>query len=212
MVVVWPQGSFGAILVVRLYDTPFGFMHITPPLHRRWPKRAAELDEWAVKHRHLDIADLLSSGYTSMEAWFKWPSPWPVPLQRGVVQRLVSTYDLWREQLHGLDESVYLGIWLFDIGLMESQLVAAVGDRAKSYADMHVHGEPAAPPSLYDTADCSLTRFAWTQQFIEAHDPITGPEAADRERVVRCARSVVGQGSDRQVITRTRIWRARLAV
>ena len=119
-----------------------------------------ELDRWVDGHATLDIAEL-SSGYASAGFWADWTQPLALVTKRRVVAALVGVHDAWAEQLRSFPEPHYLGLWLFEPMLVESQVVAAVGPRAAEYAARHT-APLSAPPSAYDGQPLPLARFEWT--------------------------------------------------
>lgn len=142
---------------------------MAPDIDPAWSRRLRELDRWADKHATIDLKDL-DSGYHSAEIWFRWPQPWPVEVRRQVVQRLIEVHDRWAVQLQALKEPSYLGVWLFEPALTESQLVAAVGDRAIDYAARHDPALRVAPPGLYQCQPVDLSRFEWTRHAWQEQD------------------------------------------
>lgn len=131
---------------------------------RGWRRRLRALDRWADDHAALDVDALHASGYHSAEIWFEhWPRPWPPSIRRRMVHHLARIHDAWLPPLQQLGEPFYLGIWLFEPDLAESQVVAAVGERAAEYAALHADAPGSAPPALYD-GPADLRRFAWTRR------------------------------------------------
>lgn len=148
-----------------------------------------ELDHWAAERAALDLRHL-GSGYHSAEIWFeRWPWPFPVPVRRRMVQHLVDIHDHWLTRLSRLEEPFYLGIWLFEPGVAESQVVAAVDWRADEYRARHDPAQHSAPPPLYQGHPYDLGRFAWTRRRWVRREWLSSFAGEDRPWALRHARS-----------------------
>lgn len=170
-----------------------------------------ELDRWAADHAALDIDDLRSSGYHSAEIWFeRWPRPFPMAVRRRMVQHLVQIHDRWFPALRRLGEPFYLGIWLFEPGLTESQVVAAVGERGAEYRARHDPAERSSPPALYDGFPENLDRFEWTRHTWVERDRLSLYSEGDWPELLHRARSVQRTEGDVEVTFSHDNWRAML--
>lgn len=129
---------------------------------RGWRRRIRALDRWAAAEAARVPDPAGHGGYDSAEVWFDWPQPVPTLAARAVVRSLVRIHDAWSAWLPPSGDA-YLGLWIFHPGLMESQVVAAVGDRARDYAARHAEANRSAPPALYHLHPHDLQRFEWTR-------------------------------------------------
>lgn len=130
---------------------------------RGWRRRMRALDRWAVREVPLE-PEHLDGGYHSAEVWLEhWPQPVPLAVRRRLVRHLVDVHDRWRERLDVIAPDAYLGIWLFEPALNESQVVAAVGARADEYRARHDAALRATPPAPYHGHPVDLARFRWTR-------------------------------------------------
>ena len=164
-----------------------------------------ELDRWAEENAALDL-EQLRSGYHSAEIWFeRWPRPWPAPVWREVVRRLVQVHDLWAARLASLGEPHYLGIWIFQPGLIESQVVAAVGERADAYRARH-GSEHTAPPSLWDGVD----HLEWTRSRWVRRELLSEFAPADQPAMLRAAQRTGPMDGDTALFFDHDDWYARL--
>lgn len=170
-----------------------------PPKQRGWRRRLRELERWAAAHRHLDVEALDPAGtdYASAEVWFtRWPRPFPPTVRRHVVRHLVAIHDAWWPALQRTGRPFYLGLWLFEPDLGESQVVAAFGVRAAEYAARH------APPSAGSTPPAHLAdaearaRLVWTRHPWTTEEPLADYPRRDWPAILRAATARKGSGAE----------------
>jgi hypothetical protein len=168
-----------------------------------------ELDRWASEHAAVDLDDLYSSGYQSAEIWFaRWPRPFPTRVRRRMVEHLIRIHDQWLPQLQRLQEPFYLGVWLFEPGLTESQVVAAVGERGADYRARHHPEERSSPPGLYAGYPEDLGRFEWTRHIRVERDWLSLYAESDWPNLLQRARRVERIDGDVAVTLEYCEWRA----
>lgn len=168
-------------------------------------ERRAEAEGAPLEAHHL------LSGYHSAELRLeRWPQPFPIAVRRRLVRHLVDVHDRWHARLPGLEGDVYLGIWLFEPGFEESQVVAAVGKRAAEYRARHDPANRAAPPALYHGHPYDLARFQWTRTVWHSRDRLSSFHRSDWPALLRRASAVQRTDDDVEVTFRHEDWLATL--
>lgn len=161
------------------------------PLQQPDPKEDGpflhQLDQWSAAHRSVDL-NSVQGGYHSAELWFEEEPPaLSLTRRREAVRRLVEIHDRWLDHCAEIESDRYLGIWIFEPYLSESQVVFGVGERALFYQTRHASGAAVSPPPDYHTHPCDLARFDWMRH--EWTADIGGAEAMpddDGRRALWC--------------------------
>lgn len=120
---------------------------------RGWKRQSRKIDALINTHLNLNKLHLEKYGYDNVELWL---APWsnltkrypPLWLQRKYLSGIFRIYEEWDNQLKAIYDSYYLKIWLFYPRFMNTQIVAAIGDKINYYnALFSEHSEKAIPES-----------------------------------------------------------------
>ena len=132
---------------------------------RGWKRKIRKLEQW--KQNHLQLS-LNRYGYEYVKIWL---DPWyrlqkrnpPVWFRRLIVAALIEIYDSWREHLVSLGEPFYLKIWFYKPNFIQSQIVAATGERIKYYEKLFVPDTVSRkfPFEKYAHDSYDLSAFDW---------------------------------------------------
>jgi len=132
---------------------------------RGWKRQIKKLEQW--KQNHLQLS-LNRYGYEYLKIWL---DPWyrlqkrnpPIWFCRLIVAALTEIYDSWHKQLVSLDKPFYLKIWFFEPYFIQSQIVAATGERIKYYENLFVSDieNKKFPFEKYAHGNYDLTAFDW---------------------------------------------------
>ncbi|MFL6209817.1 MAG: hypothetical protein ACJ74W_13255 [Pyrinomonadaceae bacterium] len=107
---------------------------------RGWKRQIRKLTKW--KQQNLNL-ELNRYDYDYVKIWL---DPWyrlekrnpPIWFRRLIVAALLGIYESWHKQLRARGDKFYLKVWLFDPHFMDSQVVAAVGERIHYYEELFV--------------------------------------------------------------------------
>jgi hypothetical protein len=132
---------------------------------RGWKRQIRKLEQW--KQNHLQLS-LNRYGYEYVKIWL---DPWyrlqkrnpPIWFRRLIVAALIEIYAAWHKQLVSSGEPFYLKIWFFEPHFIQSQVVAATGERVEYYENLFVPDTESKkfPFVKYAHADYDLTAFDW---------------------------------------------------
>jgi hypothetical protein len=80
-----------------------------------------------------------------------------------IVAAIIEIYDSWHKQLVSLDEPFYLKIWFFEPYFIQSQIVAATGERIEYYENLFVSDieNKKFPFEKYVHDNYDLAAFDW---------------------------------------------------
>lgn len=132
---------------------------------RGWKRQIKKLEQW--KQNNLQLS-LNRYDYNYVKIWL---DPWyrlqkrnpPVWFRRLIVSVLIEIYDTWHKKLVSMNEPFYLKIWFFEPHFIQSQIVAAVGERIDYYEKLFVLDteNKRFPFERYAGDDYDLTAFDW---------------------------------------------------
>jgi hypothetical protein len=179
---------------------------------RGWRRRLEQFDVWARGEASKEIAPPNSVDYESAEFWFgHWHQPFPLFAKRRIVQHLVDIHDAWHAQRSRFDSSgLYLGIWLFEPVLLESQVVLAGEVRGADYLERHDPSKRSPPPSQYQGRPYDLSRFEWTHHVWRDREPLSELAGYSREAALRDAVKVETVDGETYVTFERHSWYAML--
>lgn len=135
---------------------------------RGWKRHIGKLERW--KQTQLPLSLKLLNAY-QCEYVKIWLDPWyrlekrnpPVWFRRLILAALIEIYDAWHEQLRTLDQSFYLKIWFYEPHFINSQVVAAIGERISYYENIFTpdDSEKRFPYAQYGLGNPQLNAFVW---------------------------------------------------
>ena len=153
---------------------------------RGWKRQIKKLEQWKQKHLNLTIDSVYRYEYVKI-----WLDPWyrlqkrnpPFWFRRLIVAALIEIYDSWNKQLVSLNEPFYLKIWFFEPHFIQSQVVAATGERIGYYEKLFVADTESKkfPFEKYAHGSYDLTVFDWQLRvdedfYFEQADEFTAEE------------------------------------
>jgi hypothetical protein len=132
-------------------------------------RRAKQLQQWKERHINALNPNVLYNFPPGQEYYYAQVSIWPWKLnppmwyRRLMLESMIEVYDNWRRILIEGDRPFYLKIWLFDLRVYQSQIIAAVGERIERYENLFFR-DPIAktfPYDLYKRRRYDLRDFRW---------------------------------------------------
>jgi hypothetical protein len=132
---------------------------------RGWKRQIRKLEQWKQNHLHLSLNRY---GYDYVKIWLdpfyrlQQRNP-PVWFRRLIVAALIEIYDSWHKQLISLGEPFYLKIWFFEPHFIQSQVVAATGERIEYYENLFMPDTKSRkfPFEKYAHGNYDLSAFDW---------------------------------------------------
>jgi hypothetical protein len=132
-------------------------------------RRQKELNRWRGFHKELNTERLRENGYVYAKAKFgPWANlftetPYPSGYRKQLFSNLIEFYFNWKRTLDKDFEQYYLKIWLFYPRFIDSQVVAAIGDKVEYYESLFgiEQQEKAFPVSAFNHELANIARFDW---------------------------------------------------
>jgi hypothetical protein len=132
-------------------------------------RRQKELNQWMEFHKEINIERLKKDGYVYAKAKFgPWANlvtetPYPSIYRRQLFSSLIKFYFSWKQALEKEFDHYYLRIWLFYPRFINSQIVAAIGDKADYYENLFEiqKQEKDFPLSVFNHEIDNIARFVW---------------------------------------------------
>lgn len=132
-------------------------------------RRQKNIDLWFAAHKQIDYKLLNQHSYyyckAKIDPWSNLfnSSKYPSNYRQQLFGRLLDIYELWHEQLKSKYNKFYLAVWLFDNRFIDSQVVAAIGERTEYYETMwYYHDNPLEfPTQLFHNESERTNLFSW---------------------------------------------------
>lgn len=138
--------------------------------------KVKRIEKWRNRFINLDIEKLQKHGVDYVKLWIapfynlyrinnfecghKNPPNW---YSRLILRSMIDIYRSWEKSLKELGEPYYLKIWLYDPHFINSQIVAAVGDKIDYYTGLFEPDDNNRqfPYEKYKINGIDLTEFIW---------------------------------------------------
>ncbi len=132
-------------------------------------RRQENIDQWFEAHKQIDLELLNQYSYyyckAKIDPWSNLfnSSKYPSNYRQQLFGHLLDIYELWNQQLESKYSDFYLAVWLFDNRFIDSQVVAAVGERTEYYETMwYYHEKPLKFPTQLFRHERERTElFTW---------------------------------------------------
>jgi hypothetical protein len=132
-------------------------------------RRQKNIEQWFERHQQIDLEILKQSKYyyckAKVDPWSNlyYDVDYPSNYRKKLFSHLLSIYELWKKQLEENFDNFYLAIWVNDRRFIDSQVVAAIGDRAEHYQQMwNLHEEPLKfPIKLFSNEENRVSMLNW---------------------------------------------------
>lgn len=131
-------------------------------------RRRKAFNKWRNFHKELNTEQLDEYGYVYAKAKF---GPWaniftqtsyPSGYRKQLFSSLIEFYFLWKQTLDENYEDYYLKIWLFYPRFINSQVVAAIGNKVEYYEGLFgVEVQKKFPISAFQHELANISRFDW---------------------------------------------------
>jgi hypothetical protein len=159
---------------------------------RGWKRQIRKLDKWKLRNLNLEL-NRYDYDYVKI-----WLDPWyrlekcnpPIWFRRLIIAALLEIYGNWHKQLLKRGGKFYLKIWLFDPHFIDSQVVAAVGERIHYYEELFVKNTESRkfPYQKYFHGSYNLHDYNWDLHVdedvsFERADELEADEIASLQRV-----------------------------
>ncbi|MCO4292722.1 hypothetical protein NF867_07600 [Solitalea sp. MAHUQ-68] len=150
-------------------------------------RRQKEIDDWFEWNYDIDLDLLNSSGYYYVKAKV---GPWanlftekhyPSDYKKKILKHLLEIYANWEQKLLKQERPFYLKIWLYEHRFINSQVVAAVGEKINRYQELFtkVPKQHTFHKNRFDPKLAQLDKLSWSLHWDE--DVFWESEFADLE-------------------------------
>lgn len=132
-------------------------------------RRQKNIDSWFEANKHINLKLLEKSGYyyckSKVDPWSNlyYDASYPSDYRKQLFSKLLNIYDNWKSDLEAGFRDYYLAIWVYDNRFIDSQVVAAVGERVSYYENMWNEHETNVPfpNKLFNTEQDRIKLFNW---------------------------------------------------
>jgi hypothetical protein len=135
-------------------------------------RRIKQIQQWKESQIAALDLDFLYNHPPGYEYFYTklWIQPWhmssrnpPLWYRRLIFGAMLEVYESWRRTLLDGGRPFYLKIWLYDPHFIESQIVAAVGERIDRYENLFIPDTLAKsfPYNLYKNQNFDLRDYRW---------------------------------------------------
>ena len=136
---------------------------------RELKRRQRDVDSWTDFHKSIDIGRLRKDGYVYVKAKVgPWANlyndrPYPANYRRLLLSNLIDFYFNWKQVLDQEFEKYYLKLWIKYPRFIDSQLIAAIGDKISHYENFeHVEVDKQEfPLREFQNEKERVLRFDW---------------------------------------------------
>jgi hypothetical protein len=131
-----PQPPYARVVVGKPLDR---LSNMLSKKIRGLKRRQRDIDSWTKFHKSIDMDRLKQNGYVYAKAKVgPWANlfndrPYPADFRRQLLTNLIDFYFNWRHALDLEFDKYYLKLWVQYPRFIDSQLIAAVGDRIDHY-------------------------------------------------------------------------------
>jgi len=133
-------------------------------------RRQKDLDKWIDFNKDLDLYCLNNYGCYYAKAKFgPWANlfnerPYPTEYKRQLFSNLIKFYFGWKKQLEKNYDRYYLKIWIYSPRFINSQIVAAVGDKVDYYENLFEKSDKnlAFPMLEFNNETELIQQFNWS--------------------------------------------------
>jgi hypothetical protein len=133
-------------------------------------KRKSQIEKWITNSLEIDIDNLINRQvYYEKIYIYPWAHPYcdkqpPTGYRNQITAGLVDIYFIWLTELKKLNQPYYLKIWLYYPRFMNSQVVAAIGDKIEYYDNIFpsVDKSISFPIDKFSMINDKINKLAWT--------------------------------------------------
>ena len=127
------------------------------------------LNAWADFHGEIDLERLEKYGYVYAKAKIApWSNlfnvkPYPSGYRKQLLSHLIKFYFDWKKKLDAKYDAYYLKIWVFYPRFIDSQVVAAIGNKIVYYNSVFIKSKKqvAFPVQKFMNEEDNILRFHW---------------------------------------------------
>jgi hypothetical protein len=131
-------------------------------------RRQKNINFWFEVNKVIDLEQLKESGYyckSKIDPWSNlcYDASYPSGYRRQLFSRLMDINDRWKADVETSFQDYYLAVWVFDSRFIDSQVVAAIGERVSYYESMWngLESKVPFPDRLFNHELERIKLFSW---------------------------------------------------